>query len=461
MSKEKFDGIWCDRRYPELLNSTITLPDPACHLFLTRTLDRTAVAELLVHFAAAPDPDDCHVLVIGEQAPDMCCLALLERQGLAHVFHGDHIAMLLEQIAQRRRRAAEIEVLLQTPLVREHLPGDSAVWRQTLRQAILAARHGGTAPVLLLGETGTGKEMLARLIHTLDSRPQRGDLITVDCTTLTPELAGTELFGHERGAFTGAVGARRGVTAAADGGTLFLDEVGELCPEVQARLLRVLQEGTFKPVGGNDWQKVSFRLVCATHRCLLDEVREGRFRADLYYRIASTVVQVPRLAARGADVLLLARRFLREFGASGEVDPLVSSLLQQHRFDGNVRELRHLMQQAVMVIGTGSLSPLTLDALPGWWRTDVLTADTAADLADASANADATGVSQTSTALAEQLVRQWIDTGLGYEDISQRACGIAIRVAMADCEQNITRAAQRLQITPRTIHKRREKGLPV
>jgi len=143
------------------------------------------------------------------------------------------------------------------------------------------------------------------------------------------------------------------------------------------------------------------------------------------------------------------------------VDPLVSSLLQQHRFDGNVRELRHLMQQAVMVIGTGSLSPLTLDALPGWWRTDVLTADTAADLADASANADATGVSQTSTALAEQLVRQWIDTGLGYEDISQRACGIAIRVAMADCEQNITRAAQRLQITPRTIHKRREKGLPV
>src|SRR5678816_4688946 len=141
---------------------------------------------------------------------------------------------------------------------------------------------------LIAGESGTGKELVARLIHALDRREPKGPFVVLDCTTVSPELAGSEFFGHERGAFTTAVTAREGAFAMADGGTLFLDEVGELPLALQAELLRVIQERVYKRVGSNTWKQADFRLVCATNRDLAAEEAKGNFRLDLFHRIASS-----------------------------------------------------------------------------------------------------------------------------------------------------------------------------
>ena len=168
------------------------------------------------------------------------------------------------------------------------------------------------ASVLIEGESGTGKELLAQLVHDLDLRRQKGDFVILDCAAITPELSGSEFFGHERGAFTGAVNARDGAFALANGGTLFLDEVGELPLTLQAQLLRVVQEHQFKRVGSNTWQRTEFRLVCATNRDLLAGVAEGRFRGDLYHRIAGWVCHVPPLRDRPEDILPLTTHFLSQ-----------------------------------------------------------------------------------------------------------------------------------------------------
>src|SRR5262249_40812748 len=147
----------------------------------------------------------------------------------------------------------------------------------------------------LLGESGTGKEVVARLIHLLDSRPNKRDLVVLDCASIVPELSGSEFFGHERGAFTGALTERNGAFALANDGTLLLDEIGDLPLPLQVQLLRVIQEHTYKRVGGNKWCKTEFRLICATNRDLFDLIGRGAFRADLYYRIAGYICKLPPL----------------------------------------------------------------------------------------------------------------------------------------------------------------------
>src|SRR5262249_683962 len=151
-----------------------------------------------------------------------------------------------------------------------------------------------------IGESGTGKELIARLIHDLDSRPGKPPLVVVDCTTIVPGLSGSEFFGHERGAFTGAINTRDGAFALANGGTLFLDEIGELPQPMQAELLRVIQERKYKRVGSNAWQHTDFRLVSATNMDLESGVAKGAFRGDLYYRIAGWVCRTPPLRERKA-----------------------------------------------------------------------------------------------------------------------------------------------------------------
>src|SRR4029077_5747912 len=145
--------------------------------------------------------------------------------------------------------------------------------------------------------------IVARLIHLLDARPNKRDLVVLDCSTVVPELSGSEFFGHERGAFTGALTERHGAFALANGGTLFLDEIGELPLPLQAQLLRVVQEHSYKRIGGNKWHRTDFRLVCATNRDLLGLVCGGEFRADLYYRIASFVCKLPALRERAEDII--------------------------------------------------------------------------------------------------------------------------------------------------------------
>jgi transcriptional regulator with PAS, ATPase and Fis domain len=221
------------------------------------------------------------------------------------------------------------------------------------------------ASVLIRGETGSGKELVARALHELSPRAA-GPFQAINCATLTPELLASELFGHTRGAFTGAIKDRRGLFRLADGGTLFLDEIAELPLDIQARLLRVLQEQTFVPLGGSEPIQVDVRLLSATHRSLRNEVEAGRFREDLMYRVRVVPLFLPPLRERQGDVQALAWRFIDEFNQQGlrRVERLGDGALEallRHRWPGNVRELRNVVEYA-FAVGEGPL--LTCDELP-------------------------------------------------------------------------------------------------
>jgi len=209
------------------------------------------------------------------------------------------------------------------------------------------------ASVLVRGETGTGKELVARAIHDLSPRKDK-PFRAVNCATLTPELLVSELFGHVKGSFTGAVKARRGLFRLADGGTLFLDEIAEIPLDIQARLLRVLQEQSFVPLGGSEPVRVDVRVVSATHRALRREVEERRFREDLMYRVRVVPLFLPPLRDREGDIEALAEHFVGEFNAQGfrrvnELGDAARTALLAHRWPGNVRELRNVIEYAFAV----------------------------------------------------------------------------------------------------------------
>ena len=236
------------------------------------------------------------------------------------------------------------------------------------------------ASILIRGESGTGKELAAAAVHQLSRRRDRS-FEAINCATLTPELAASELFGHVRGAFTGAIRERQGLFALADGGTVFLDEVAELSPDIQARLLRVLQERTFVPVGGTDPVHVDVRMLAATNKSLRDEVERGRFREDLMYRIRVVPLFLPPLVERDGDVEALTWHFIKEFNERAEVReaankasdddlpcrrilaiaPEAHARLLAYQWPGNVRELRNVIEYA-FAIGEGAV--LEADELP-------------------------------------------------------------------------------------------------
>ncbi|MCM2332878.1 MAG: sigma 54-interacting transcriptional regulator, partial [Anaeromyxobacteraceae bacterium] len=200
------------------------------------------------------------------------------------------------------------------------------------------------ATVLLTGETGTGKEVFARHIHEHSGRRGRA-LVPVNCGAIPETLLESELFGHVRGAFTGAVASRRGRIAAADGGTLFLDEIGELPLSLQVKLLRVLQERSYEPVGATESVPADFRLVAATNKDLAAEVAAGRFRRDLYYRLLVCPIEVPPLRARNGDATRLFQHFWSARGERRPLDPTVLEALSAHDWPGNVRELENLVER--------------------------------------------------------------------------------------------------------------------
>ncbi|HEV3330133.1 MAG TPA: sigma-54 dependent transcriptional regulator [Bryobacteraceae bacterium] len=241
--------------------------------------------------------------------------------------------------------------------------GASPAWARAVEQASLAARSD--ARVLLIGESGTGKELLAAHIH--NSSPfAAGAFVKVNCAAIPTELLETELFGHEKGSFTGATGMRRGKFELADGGTIFLDEVGDLHGASQAKLLRVLQEGEFHRVGGEQIIKVSVRVISATNRDLSVMVAQEKFREDLYYRLSVVPIRVPALRERPQDIRPLAEYFLEDFCArnnfkSRALDPAVLPLLESYGWPGNARELRNVIERMAI------LSPgerLNKDSIP-------------------------------------------------------------------------------------------------
>ncbi|WP_446220316.1 sigma 54-interacting transcriptional regulator [Micromonospora sp. IBHARD004] len=269
---------------------------------------------------------------------------------------GDEVA---PAVARRLRRWQVVDELLDCPYVREFLVGDSAVWRSVLREAVEAARFT-TAAVLITGESGTGKERMAQLIHDLDPRPAKKKLVILDCSTVVPSLSGSEFFGHDKGAFTGASVARAGAFELADGGTLFLDEVGELPVTLQAELLRVIQEGTYKRVGSNIWRKSTFRLICATNRDLAVGQATGAFRGDFFHRISGCTLHLPALRERVGDIIPLVEHFFRQATPGREPPPLsgaVRELLVRRSYPGNVRDLRGLALRIVhRHLGDGEIS---------------------------------------------------------------------------------------------------------
>ncbi len=226
------------------------------------------------------------------------------------------------------------------------LVGASAPMRALARQ--LKRILQSDVPVCVFGETGTGKELVARAIHEQGARAQ-GPFVAVNCAAFSESLLESELFGHERGAFTGALAMHRGCFEQAQGGTLFLDEVGEMSPATQARLLRILQERTLRRVGSTAEVRVDVRIIAATHRDLMAEVKAGRFREDLYYRLMVYPVQVPPLRERPTDILPLVGHFLEKFGGPALLlaDEAREALVR-HCWPGNVRELQNVVQRAIL-----------------------------------------------------------------------------------------------------------------
>ncbi|RYY31076.1 MAG: sigma-54-dependent Fis family transcriptional regulator [Chitinophagaceae bacterium] len=343
-----------------------------------------------------------------------------EEDMLAYVF----------SFAEREKMISEI---LCSSLIRKNLIGNSDVWRSFLRNIIEAALFSQGA-ILLQGESGTGKELISRLVHTLDNRPGKKDLIVVDCTTIVADLAGSELFGHEKGSYTNALQTRDGAFALANEGTLLLDEVGELPLGLQAELLRVIQEGTYKRVGSNTWKKTFFRLVCATNRNVRDMVTSSNFRQDLFYRISDFEFRVPSLRDRREDIPMIANHFLEEFYKKTEVpvfDEEVMGFLVQREYLGNVRELRQLVRR--ICLKHISHKKITIGEIPQQDRPD------------------RRNKSHRDLCIFEETLRNALLSGASLRDLKNKTMDEAIRISLEISMGNKQIAARKLGVTLRAI----------
>jgi two-component system nitrogen regulation response regulator NtrX len=263
----------------------------------------------------------------------------------------DKVLLTIQHALEQVRLERENRNLRSQALRAHEILGDSSAVRKLKEQIAVAAPTNGW--VLIHGENGTGKELVARQIHC-QSKRANGPFVEVNCAAIPEELIESELFGHEKGAFTGAVATKRGRFELAHGGTLFLDEIGDMSLMTQAKVLRVLQERTFERVGGTETLEVDVRVIAATNKNLEQEIAEGRFREDLYYRLNVIPFHVPPLRERSEDVAVLARAFVDEFCAESatrrkELSESTLERLRRHAWPGNVRELRNLMERIVIL----------------------------------------------------------------------------------------------------------------
>lgn len=298
----------------------------------------------------------------GESFPAEATLSRFE------LYHRKYTTLILRNVRDRVESEQKIQSLtVETELLREELQalhhngsliGESQALKQVLRDIAQVAETDTT--VLIMGETGTGKELVARAVHAASARRER-PLVTVNCAAIPATLIESELFGHEAGAFTGATKKREGRFALADKGTIFLDEVGEFPLDLQSKLLRVLQEGEFEPVGSSHTKKVNVRVLAATNRDLSKAIQEGRFREDLFYRLNVFPLWLPPLRERGDDVVRLASVFAKRFAAKmgRTLEPLTADgarRLLTYNWPGNVREVRNVIERAVITAEAGKLN---------------------------------------------------------------------------------------------------------
>src|SRR5580765_1005517 len=273
--------------------------------------------------------------------------------------------LVVRNALRQRRLEAENRALRARVDRHQTMIGESYAMRQLREQVAMAAPTNGR--VLIYGENGTGKELVARTVHAL-SRRRAAAFVELNCAAIPEELIESELFGHVRGAFTGAVSDRRGKFEVADGGTIFLDEIADMSLKTQAKVLRVLQEQTMEAVGGSARIKVDARVLAATNKDLQTEIRAGRFREDLYFRLNVIPIFVPPLRDRQEDIPLLADHFMAEFAREygrrlKRFDTAAKSVLQQYPWPGNVRELRNVIERLMIMVREDTITPSDLSFL--------------------------------------------------------------------------------------------------
>jgi DNA-binding NtrC family response regulator len=270
-------------------------------------------------------------------------------------FQNEHISATVAAGVKRRRKEEERRSLRQAmsrEVDRGAIVGRSDIMQEVFRLVEQVAPARST--ILITGESGTGKELIAKAIHEASPRANK-PFVTVNSSNIPTELLESELFGHTRGAFTGAIAAKKGLFEVADGGSIFLDEIGDIPPETQVRLLRVIQEREFTPLGDTTPRRVDVRIIAATNIDLREAVRQGMFREDLYYRLSVVPIELPPLRDRREDVLPLAQHFVRKYNeengreVSEQIAPEVLSLLESYSWPGNVRELENAIERAVVI----------------------------------------------------------------------------------------------------------------
>jgi two-component system response regulator AtoC len=311
------------------------------------------------------DPDTLVILLTAYSSVDTAVEAM--RQGAYHYvnkpFNVEEIVLLVEKALETTRLRREVRALRASqarPYSFDHIVGESAAV-VTVKALLRKVAAGPASTVLLTGESGTGKDLVAKVIHYNSGRATR-PFMNITCSALPEALRESELFGHERGAFTGADRQKRGLLEMAEGGTVFLDEIGEMVPGLQAKLLRFLEEKTFKRVGGSTDIHVDVRVVAATNRNLQEEVRQGRFREDLYYRLSVLPIALPPLRERADDIPRLVNFYVDAYNAEFKkhirgVAPAALEQLQRHPWPGNVRELRNAIERAMLLTDGDTLTP--------------------------------------------------------------------------------------------------------
>ena len=332
VSSQIFDVVVTDIRLPKVDGLTI---------FRKVRGESPATAVILITaYGAVPDA----VAALKDGAEDY----------LTKPFDAEELLLRLERIADRRALRAELDAA-RRELASRGTGATSIIGRSPSMVRLLEridTLAASDAPVLITGESGTGKELVARTLHQISPRHVRS-FVAVNCAAFPETLLEAELFGHERGAFTGAVRRRDGRFKAADGGTLFLDEIAEIPMAAQAKLLRVLQEGIVEPLGTNTAVKVDVRIISATHRNLKSRITGGLFREDLYYRLNVLDIAIPPVRERRGDLPILVEHFLRRFTPEGKQPPGIAprawAALSEYPFPGNVRELEHAIQHAAVL----------------------------------------------------------------------------------------------------------------
>lgn len=333
-------------------------------------------------------------------------------------FSLDELTILVRRQLHARKLAAKVDAL--TTDLNRYAPTDFVGASQRLHAVLgMVNKVAKTdAGVMITGESGSGKELVARAVHAASPRAD-GPFVAINCAALPEALLESELFGHEKGAFTGASARKRGRFEVANGGTIFLDEVGEIPSSVQAKLLRALEEKTFNRVGGTAQLRVDVRVVAATNRDLLSEMREGRFREDLFFRLNVFPIEVPALRERAEDIQMLADHFLKQYNSQATLSDEALEALQAYRWPGNVRELKNVLERATILTDSGVIEPGHLHLLPGEHQVEN------------KPNASKEGIA----AVERQMIER----------------------ALAESAGNKTEAAKKLEITRRMLYSRMKK----